>query len=189
VVGAWWWWLPDDLRELPIFQGEVPKLASNPLLRPIPDTRQAAVYRLQGEKMNIDDRLKNWSRYFRDRMKRECCASIEGRMYHAPWRQWVELSDMPMPEPIAWRAMMGKSKLILKFTYMANMPSFVVARRCKIKPYQMDETLRNAKKYLLDILAEHEKACYKTSNNLNRTRARESSAIDAGFLRPEKEPA
>ena len=52
-------------------------------------------------------------------------------MYHAPWRQWVALNEIQHTSApnwhdaelveAAWKSMLGKHKLILKYTYMTKL--------------------------------------------------------------------
>ena len=122
------------------------------------------VRRPQGQGMSIDDRLENWSRYYRDRLVYQVCGSMEGKLYRAPWRQWVELSQIGHPMPVdwrdaeavenAWRKLSGKPKLILKYRYMCWMPDIIVARKSKVKIYRLEAELGMAKRLIADILAE-----------------------------------
>lgn len=110
----------------------------------------------------IDQRLDNWSRYFRDRLQQKCCGSAEGKRYHAPWRQWVPLSEVQHSNPIdwqdaeeverAWKKMLGRSKLILKYIYMAAFPDYIVCRKIGIKRWQLESEIRQAKQAIYKVL-------------------------------------
>lgn len=110
----------------------------------------------------IDQRLDNWSRYFRDRLQQKCCGSAEGKRYHAPWRQWVPLSEVQHSIPIdwedaerverAWKAMLGRSKLVLKYIYMANFPDYIICRKVRIKHWQLATELFKAKQSIEKLL-------------------------------------
>lgn len=101
----------------------------------------------------IEDRLDNWGRYYRTRMKIEVCGSVE-KMYRAPWRQWVSINDINHPIPIdwqdaelveqAWRGMLGTPKLILKYIYMHNFKPAIVCRKCRVKIWHLDKEIRRA---------------------------------------------
>ena len=145
----------------------------------------------------IDQRLENWARYYRERMKYECCSSLEGN-YRAPWRQWVELADIQHSVHIdwrdaelveaAWRAIIGRSKLILKYTYMAKMPDYVICRKSHIKRWEYPTELKRAKNIIQQVLDYQKSLCYPCENLI---RASERiSPIEAEFSRPEEtEPA
>jgi hypothetical protein len=139
--------------------------------------------------MNLDDRLDNWSRFYRVRMKMNCCGSIEGKKYQAPWRQWVELSEIQHSKLIdwfdaeqvelAWKSMLGTPKLLLKYCYMANFPDYVICRKSGIKPWEFKGELHKAKQIINRILMQKSATCYKgtvaETNNLNREPARDSA--------------
>jgi hypothetical protein len=110
----------------------------------------------------IDQRLENWSRYYRHRTTSQCCGSVEGKRYHAPWRQWVPLSEVQHSNPIdwqdaeeverAWKKMLGRSKLILKYVYMATFPDHIVCRKVGIKRWQLESEIRKAKQAIYKVL-------------------------------------
>ena len=119
--------------------------------------------------MSLDNRIRNWVRYYRDRMEYSRCCSIEGKLYQAPWRQWVSLEDIQIPAPIdwrdaeiverAWRGMMGKQKLLIKFYYMTNFPVHVVCRKVRIKPWQIEVELARARRVLQNTLDNQRDLC------------------------------
>ena len=145
----------------------------------------------------IEDRLENWARHYRERARYECCASLEGRMYHAPWRQWVTLSEISHSSTpdwkdaeqveTAWRSMLGTSKLILKFTYMKRMPDYVIARKSHIPVWKYQESLRKAKNIISYILDINDSVVY-SRQNLNRA-SEKISPIEANFSRPKESTA
>ena len=149
--------------------------------------------------MNLDERIRNWVRYFRDRTEYSRCCSIEGKLYQAPWRQWVSLQEIQVPEPIdwrdaeilerAWKVMMGKPKLLIKYYYMTGFPVNVVARKSRIKPWQIEVELARAKRVLQNILDNQGDLC-QDIRKLDPPSARLTTANDRGLVRPkETEPA
>lgn len=110
----------------------------------------------------IEDRLENWARYYRTRIKLSCCASVEGRMYRAPWRQWVAQSDIPIPVDIdwkdaeevesAWRVTNEQSRKLLKFHYMHNMPPGMIARKSGVRLWALSDSIEQAKRDIKKIL-------------------------------------
>ena len=110
----------------------------------------------------IEARLCNWARQYRPGYTKAVCGSIEGKLYRAPWRQWVELADMPFSLEIdwkdaeiveqAWRGMMGTPKLLLKYTYMSSFPPHVVARKCGVKRWNLEIELAKAKRLIANVL-------------------------------------
>ena len=101
----------------------------------------------------IENRLENWGRYYRSRMKIEVCGSAE-KMYRAPWRQWVPLSDLQALPAVdwrdaelveqAWRSMSGTPKLLLKYLYMHRIRPEIVCRKCRVKIWHLDHEIRRA---------------------------------------------
>ena len=124
----------------------------------------------------IDDRLENWARYYRDRHIYRRCASLEGN-YNAPWRQWVELADIQHSVFIdwrdaekverGWRVMLGTPKLLLKYTYLTKLPSFVVCRKSHIPVWRYSDELIRAKNILEKVLYIHQETI-DNNQNLNR---------------------
>lgn len=149
--------------------------------------------------MSLDDRIKNWVRYYRDRMEYSRCCSIEGKLYQAPWRQWATLQEIQIPAPIdwrdaeiverAWRGMMGKPKLLIKFYYMTNFPVHIVCRKVRIKPWQIEVELARARRVLQQAIDFQSGKVY-ASTKLDPPSARLTTANDRGLVRPkETEPA
>lgn len=103
----------------------------------------------------IEARLCNWARQYRPGYTRAVCGSIEGKLYRAPWRQWVDQRDIPINATVnwkdaalvesAWRIMRGNLKPLLKYSYMTGFPAHVIARKCGIKVWNLDAELRRAK--------------------------------------------
>ena len=106
---------------------------------------------------NFDERLDNWGRYYRSRT--QTVTGSLGRLYKAPWRQWVSYLDLPLFKALDWRdaelieshwrQMQDLPKELLKLTYMAKVSKSVLCRRCEIKPWEHTEELRRAK-YILE---------------------------------------
>ena len=144
----------------------------------------------------IEDRLDNWSRQYRERMKYGCCASIEGRMYHAPWRQWALLSDIQHSSVVDWRdaekvenayrVMPDIYKPILKHTYMSRMPIFIICRKSHIPVWKYPDTLRKAQLIIENVLALQETIVY-ACENLNRASER-IHPTEVDFPRPKETP-
>jgi DNA-directed RNA polymerase specialized sigma24 family protein len=111
--------------------------------------------------MTIDDRLENWSRYYRERIICNTCGSIE-KMYRAPWRQWVSLSDIAYQTIIdwrdaelverTWRQMPQKPKMLLLYSYMTGFPIHAICRKSGVKVWLYEAKLRNAKNILQSLL-------------------------------------
>ncbi len=127
----------------------------------------------------------------------ESCGSIEKR-YRAPWRQWCELSDIPHPAPIdwkdaelvemAWKRMSGKPKLILKYIYMTRFPVFVIARKCHVKPWNLEMELARAKRIMQIVLDKYVVSFDTIETNLEPALSRDkSSALSEAYL--SEEPA
>ena len=105
---------------------------------------------------NFDERLDNWGRYYRSRT--QTVTGSLGRLYKAPWRQWVSYLDLPLFKALDWRdaelieshwrQMQGLQKEMLKLTYMAKVSKSVLCRRCNIKPWHHAEELQKAKNIL-----------------------------------------
>ena len=110
----------------------------------------------------IEDRLDNWSRYYRTRVQVHVCGSMEGKLYRSPWRQWVPLTEIQYPLPIdwqdaelvetAWRQMIGVHKDLLKYIYMHALRTNIVARKCRIKIWHLDDETRKAMSSIARIL-------------------------------------
>lgn len=148
--------------------------------------------------MQIDDRLKNWSRYYRTRLIYACCGSAE-KNYRAPWRQWVALADIQHDSQIdiwdaqkverAWRSMLGKHKLILKYTYMSpGMPAWVICRKAHVKTWKLVQETERAKKIIKTILDKMEPLSDNCADNLKPCETREDAARWEGRSFSENEP-
>lgn len=130
----------------------------------------------------LDARLDNWSRYYRQKVILKTCGSIEKR-YQANWRQWIELKDLQISEPIdiwdaqevelAWKHMLGKHKLILKYTYMTRFPDFVVCRKSGVKIWNLEAELRKSKQLIGKMLDKLKSNSQNISTIRNRTSMRE----------------
>jgi len=117
----------------------------------------------------IEGRLCNWARQYKPGNKIEVCGSIEGKLYRSPWRQWCLLHEIPFNTPIdwkdaeiverAWVGMLGKPKLLLKYTYMTNFPAHVVARKSGVKVWQLEHELARAKRHIAKLLDSQIKIC------------------------------
>lgn len=115
----------------------------------------------------IENRLENWARYYRTRHIKHHCGSIEGR-YNAPWRQYVELRNIKLSEyidwrdaelvEIAWRKMIGKHKLLLKYHYMSGFPVHVVCYKSKVKLHRLDMEMARAIRIIDGILDSMQKS-------------------------------
>lgn len=141
---------------------------------------------------SFDDRLDNWARIYRVYAKESVTGSL-GRLYKAPWRQWVQLSDIPLfkvtdwrdAELIEshWRKMEGSHKEILKLTYMAKVSKSVLCRRCNIKPWNHAEELRKAKEILEKMVFDgHSVVAFAHC----RTAKARIGLIEADSVRPNK---
>lgn len=148
--------------------------------------------------MDIDERLANWSRYYRPHFIRSVCGSIEGKLYRAPWRQWIELRDIQHPPPIdwrdaelieqAWRGMLGRHKTLLKLTYMTLMPPQVIARKIGLKTWDMEglnRELHRAKRHIVNVLANIQEYDTLPRNSTVPNGLRPCETI-AGFVRPKE---
>lgn len=148
--------------------------------------------------MSIDERLKNWSRYYRTRIIFQACGSAE-KYYRAPWRQWISLSDIQHSEPIdvwdaqevekAWRLMLGRHKLLLKYTYMSpGMPDWMICRKSGIKRWRLETELARSKRIIKTILDNFDAVLSNDENLIPRT-TRENAARWEGRSFSEKEQA
>lgn len=123
---------------------------------------------------------------------------MEGKLHKSNWRQWVELSDIQHAMPIdwadaelverAWRSMLGKHKLILKYCYMAsNLPDYVICRKSGVKRHMLDIELRHAKQIITIIIDTIEIEAYKDNHNLKpQYQCERFSPNEADFLRPKE---
>jgi DNA-directed RNA polymerase specialized sigma24 family protein len=138
--------------------------------------------------ITIEERLDNWGRCYRARTKRETCCSIE-KNYHAPWRQWVELTEIQISAPIntfdadsveqAWKTLLGKYRLLLRYAYMHNFPPHIVAKKTGVKIYLLDQELRRAKATIEKVLTPIGLYCILAPNS-RKTRLRDyASALEA----------
>lgn len=103
--------------------------------------------------MNLEDLLRNWGRYYRDRIHMGQCGSAEGN-YRSNWRQWRELGDIPLSTPCdirmaslveeAWKKLMPVHQKLLKCTYMMNAPDWFVARKSGVKVWKLAMELAKA---------------------------------------------
>ena len=144
--------------------------------------------------MSLEDRLRNWSRYYRTYLVKQCCASLEGG-YQSNWRQWVELKDIQSSAPIdwrdaeliesLWRKMLGTPKLILKYTYMSNFPSHIVCRKCHIKTWQLESELRKAHNLMQLMLDTRRDSATMFENSIRQWRDM-TTATDRGFVSPKE---
>ena len=119
-------------------------------------------------------------------------------MYQAPWRQWATLQEIQVPAPIdwrdaeivemAWKGMMGKSKLLLKYFYMTNFPPAIVCRKSRIKPWKLEEELAKAKRSIQKVLDFQLESEYGIAK-LRPPSARQTTANDRGLVRPKETEA
>ena len=63
--------------------------------------------------------------------------------------------------------MLGRAKLLLKYTYMASMPDYVVCRKSGIKRWELERELYRAKRIIEKRLDMPAAVCYFIPN-LNR---------------------
>ena len=63
--------------------------------------------------------------------------------------------------------MLGRAKLLLKYTYMASMPDYVVCRKSGIKRWELERELYRAKRIINKLLDNDFENLYAVSN-LNR---------------------
>lgn len=144
------------------------------------------------EKSSFDDRLDNWARMYRV-YARESVRGTLGRLYKAPWRQWVTYLDLPLFKVLdwrdaeliesCWRTMPNPGREILKLTYMARVSKSVLCRRCNIKPWSHAEELRKAKNILESIVISN-----KSVIPLRHCRTAQAriGPVEADSARPEK---
>lgn len=147
--------------------------------------------------MHIDERLANWSRHYRPGFVRSVCGSIEGKLYRAPWRQWVEVRDIHLLPPVdwrdaelverAWRGMLGKHKLLLKYTYMTLFPPWVVAVKSGVKRHHLERELQAAKMAIERGLDRLQEEAYKAHIQVHPVAVQGLDSSPAA-VRP-KEPA
>jgi len=144
----------------------------------------------------LEARLKNWSNYYRQKVIQKTCGSIEKR-YQANWRQWIELKDLHISKPIdiwdaqevekAWKHMLGKHKLILKYTYMTPwLPEWVICRKARVKRWRLEIELRQAKHAIGKMLDKLKDNSQNSATICYRAPTRETLARREGLVRSER---
>lgn len=130
----------------------------------------------------LEKRLENWGRSYSDKRVSHA-AGVLGRIYRAPYRQWIPLSEITITTPpdvldaalveLAWRQMLGHRKELLRQHYMrSNATAKAFYRMCRvvgIKHWEYKAEIFRAKKEIaktLDNFAEHG----ITGANLDRSR-------------------
>lgn len=108
--------------------------------------------------------LENWGRWARGGIKQETCGSAE-KNYRAPWRQWLQLHEIPMGGNLdtfaaeaverAWKTLHHKQQKILKLHYVRRLPVTLLCQRAKIKPWQYEAHMARAHYYIRMALDSH----------------------------------
>ena len=111
--------------------------------------------------MIIEDRLRNWSAYYRDGHRTCCCGSLEGG-FRSNYRQWQEISDIHLTTYIdwrdaeevekAWRKLHGRPKILLRMVYMDKCSPELVCRKIGVRRWQYGVELMKAKINLTLVL-------------------------------------
>ena len=124
--------------------------------------------------MSLKERLENWARYYRTRMKLETCASIEKR-YQAPYRQWLELHEIHIPDSVdmwdaqkveaAWKTLSFRHKMILKWHYITKRDPRNVAVRLKIPQMRHKREFQAAHAAIREVLAIQNELEYKDTKS------------------------
>lgn len=131
------------------------------------------------------DRLENWGNHYRNRSALETCGSIEKR-YQSNWRQWIPASEVPIPVVIdwrdaelveqAWRGLMFRHKMILKWFYITRRDPRSICVRLRIGISRYDREFAAAHAAIKKIL--------KAIDNENSLLYKETSIADLRFSSP-----